>query len=112
LETLQLCRRERVASLTRGQLLSAADSTGQRNGLAEHLSRRLEAERLSRPFVQLSRQSVQLRLYVARAVDALWQVLPEQLSLVFLALGKISFCRLEARRSKRVRAVASASGVV
>jgi hypothetical protein len=39
-----------------------ADSTGQRNGLAEHLSRRLEAESLSRPFVQLSRHGVELGL--------------------------------------------------
>jgi hypothetical protein len=43
-------------------LLWAADSTGQRNGLAEHLSRRLEAEGLSRPFVQLSRHGVELGL--------------------------------------------------
>jgi hypothetical protein len=41
---------------------SEADSTGQRNGLAEQLSRRLEAESLSRPLVQLSRHGVELGL--------------------------------------------------
>ncbi len=39
-----------------------ANSTGRCNGLAEHFGRRLEAEGLSRPFVQLSRHSVQLGL--------------------------------------------------
>ena len=42
--------------------LWVADSTGQRNSLAEHLSRRLEAESLPRPLVQLSRQGVELGL--------------------------------------------------
>ena len=39
-----------------------ADSTGQRNRLAEHFSRRLEAESLARPLVQLSRHGVELGL--------------------------------------------------
>jgi hypothetical protein len=39
-----------------------ADSTGQRNGMAEHLSRRAIAERLPWPLVQLSRYGVELGL--------------------------------------------------
>ena len=42
--------------------LSTADSTGQRNGLTEHLSRRLVAQSLSGSLVQLSRYRVQLGL--------------------------------------------------
>ena len=38
------------------------DSTGQRNTFAEHLSGRVEAERLTRPLVQLSRDRVELEL--------------------------------------------------
>jgi hypothetical protein len=59
-------------------LVTAADSTGQRNRFAEHLSGRPEAERLARPLVQLSRDRVELQLGVVRDVDALWHVLPEQ----------------------------------
>jgi hypothetical protein len=62
-----------------------ADSTGQRNGLAEPFSRRLEAKGLSWPFVQLSRHGVELGLRVARDVDALGQVLPEQAVRVLVA---------------------------
>lgn len=39
-----------------------ADSTGHRNKFAESLSERLEAERLSRPLVQLSGDRVELVL--------------------------------------------------
>jgi len=44
------------------RLLSGADSTGRRNSFAEHLSGRMEAERLARPLVQLSRDGVELGL--------------------------------------------------
>jgi hypothetical protein len=44
------------------RLLTAADSTGQRNGLAEHLSRRAVAKGLSWPLVQLSCYGVELGL--------------------------------------------------
>ena len=57
---------------------ASADSTGHRNTFAESLSGRLEAERLARPLVQLSSDRVELVLRVARDVDALGQVLPEQ----------------------------------
>ena len=40
----------------------AADSTGRRNTFAEHLSGCVEAERLARPLVQLSRDRVELNL--------------------------------------------------
>jgi hypothetical protein len=42
--------------------LSAADSTGQRNGLAEHLSRRLVTQSFSWSLVQLSRDRIQFGL--------------------------------------------------
>src|SRR6266404_1252777 len=54
------------------------DSTGQRNTFAEHLSGRVEAERLARPLVQLSRDRVELELRIARDIDTLRYVLPEQ----------------------------------
>ena len=46
----------------RGRPLMAADSTGQRNRFAEHLSGRLEAKRLAWPLVQLSCDRVELEL--------------------------------------------------
>jgi hypothetical protein len=55
-----------------------ADSTGQRNTFAEPLSGRLEAKRLAWPLIQLSRDRIELCLRVARDVDALGKVLPEQ----------------------------------
>ena len=55
-----------------------ADLTGQRNTFAEPLSGRLEAERLARPLVQWSGNRIELCLRVARYVDALRQVVPEQ----------------------------------
>ena len=69
------------------RLHAAADSTGQRNRFAEHLSGRPEAERLARPLVQLSRDRVELQLGVARDVDALWHVLPEQPVRVLVTFG-------------------------
>ena len=42
--------------------LSTADSTDQRNGLTEHLSRRLVTQCLSWSLVQLSRDRIQLGL--------------------------------------------------
>jgi hypothetical protein len=48
-------QRFRRASELPERLVCAADSTGQRNGLAEPLSRRLEAKSLPWPLVQLSR---------------------------------------------------------
>ena len=42
--------------------LLAADSIGRCNTFAEHFSRCMEAERLARPLVQLSRDRVELKL--------------------------------------------------
>ena len=67
-----------LARPLRARPSSAVDSTGQRNTFAEHLSGRVEAERLARPLVQLSRDGVELKLRIARDVDALGHVLPEQ----------------------------------
>jgi len=50
-----------LCNCTDCQVLTA-DSTGQRNGLAEHLSRRLVAKSLPWPLVQLSRDRVELGL--------------------------------------------------
>lgn len=44
------------------RLVNMADSTGQRNGFAEHFSRRLEAKCLAWPLIQLSRYGVELEL--------------------------------------------------
>ena len=57
-------RRPYTAQRTRpvARPLSAVDSTSQRNTFAEHLSGRVEAERLTRPLVQLSRDRVELEL--------------------------------------------------
>src|SRR6185369_13146123 len=46
----------------RERRLRVADSTGRRNGMAEHLSGRLVAKRLSWPLIQLSRYGVELGL--------------------------------------------------
>ena len=42
--------------------LLAADSTGRRNRLTEHLGRRFKVEGLTRPLIQLSRNRVELDL--------------------------------------------------
>jgi len=62
-----------------------ADSTGQCNTFAEHLSGRVETESLAWPLVQLSRDRVELKLRIARDVDALRRVLPEQPIGIFVA---------------------------
>src|SRR3990167_6435254 len=67
---IRLCR-----SLER---VCPADSTGRCNRFAEHLSGRMEAERLARPLVQLSRDRVELKLRETRDIHAFGHVLPEQ----------------------------------
>ena len=67
------------------QPLPTADSTGQCNTFAEHLSGRVETESLAWPLVQLSRDRVELKLRIARDVDALRHVLPEQPIGIFVA---------------------------
>ena len=57
----QACWRRFIA-LRPQRRLCAADSTGRCNTFAEHLSGCVEAQRLARPLVQLSRNGVELKL--------------------------------------------------
>lgn len=65
-----------VGALVANGSIRFADSTGQRNTLAEHFSRGLISKSLSRSLVQLSGDGIELGLRVGRDVDALGQVLP------------------------------------
>ena len=75
-----------------------ADSTGRCTGSAEHLSRCLVAERLSRPLVQLSRHGVEPGLSVARDVDAFGQILPKQAVRILVAAALPRTLRVTADR--------------
>src|SRR5206468_9137868 len=63
-EDLEQLRRENAKLKMEIEILkkAAVDSTGQRNTFAEHLSGCVEAERLPRPLIQLSRDRVELKL--------------------------------------------------
>lgn len=54
------------------------DSTGRCSTFAEHLSRRLEAERFARPPIQLPRNRVELNPRETLEVHALWHMLSRQ----------------------------------